>query len=351
VAPAIVNSYSARLVALLLAAVLPVVAIATALVVHAARQERRTIEAETAAKVGHLVDLVNREITADLRVLEALATSASLDGPDLQRFHDQARRVLASQPDWLTLLLLDREGWQLMSARQPLGREPVRVVEPRSFEETVRTGSATVGPLSEPSPASGIRAVPLRVPVWRDGQLRHVLTAPVKADSFGRLLSAGSPVDGWVAAVADQNGRLVARSRDLEAQAGRPLDAEAIAAIRSGTPGGLYWGKGLDGADVIATFATVGETGWTVHLGVPPEAYEGPRRRAILAAALGGLGCVALAAALAWLIRRDLAARRREEASSRQVRAMEAIGRMTEGGSGCGLGACRHGSFLPFDSE
>jgi hypothetical protein len=146
-----VKIYSARLVALLLVAVLPVVAIASVLVVYVARQERRALEAETQAKVARVVDLVGREITADLRVLEALATSASLGGSDLARFHDEARRVLASQPDWLTVILLDLGGGQLLSARQPLARGPAKVIEPQSFEELLRTGRSMAGHLSEPS--------------------------------------------------------------------------------------------------------------------------------------------------------------------------------------------------------
>ena len=210
------RSYSAPSVALLLAAVLPVVAIASVLVVYVARQERRALEAETQAKVARVVDLVGREITADLRVLEALATSASLDGPDLARFHDEARRVLASQPDWLTVILLDLGGWQLLSARQPLARMPTKVIEPQSFEEVLRTGRPMAGHLSEPSPVSGLRAVPLRVPVRRDGELRHVLTAPMRPDSIGRLLAGDGLVpEGWTGVVADANGRILARTRDF----------------------------------------------------------------------------------------------------------------------------------------
>jgi hypothetical protein len=194
-----VESYSARLVALLLAAVLPVVAIASVLAVYVARQERGALEAETQAKVARVVDLVGREITADLRVLEALATSACLGGPDLARFHDEARRVLASQPDWLTVILLDLGGWQLLSARQPPARMPAKVIEPQSFEELLRTGGPLAGHLSEPLPVSGLRAVPLRVPVRRDGQLRYVLTAPMRPDSIGRLLARNGLIpEGWI---------------------------------------------------------------------------------------------------------------------------------------------------------
>jgi hypothetical protein len=80
------------LIALLVAAVLPVMAIASVLVVYVARQERSAVEAETRANVARVVDLVDREIGADLRVLQALATSANLDQPDLRSFHEEARR-------------------------------------------------------------------------------------------------------------------------------------------------------------------------------------------------------------------------------------------------------------------
>jgi signal transduction histidine kinase len=326
-----VKDNNARLGALLVAAMLPVVAIASVLVVYVARQERRAVEAETRAEVGRVVGAVDREIGANLRVLEALATSANLDVPDLRLFHAEARRVLASQPGWLTIILADLDGWQVLSARQPFDRLPIRVIDTPSYEELRRTGRPVVGGISPPSPRTGVRAIPLRVPVVRDGRLSYVLSAPLSSEGIGRLLQgSGIPADR-IAGVVDREGRIVARTRAAATYVGQPASDSARAAIGTGSGSGFYRGRTLEGLDVITAYAVSPLTGWSVHLGIPEATFEGPLRRAVLGAGLGGLGSVLLAAILAWLVQRDVVAQRRHEGMLRQAHKMEVIGRMAGG--------------------
>ena len=107
---------------------------------------------------------------------------------------------------------------------------PIKVIEPHSYEEPVRTGRAVVGGISEPSPRTGIRAIPLRVPVVRDGRTRYILTAPLRPNSIGALLRGGGVPAAWIGGVVDRAGRIVARSRDAEIYIGRSANEHALTA-------------------------------------------------------------------------------------------------------------------------
>src|SRR5262245_60634184 len=69
------------------------------------RQQRAQAEhvgMEFARAVATAVDAALRSSVA---VLDSLATSLALDRDDLAGFHERARRVLATQPQWAAIVL------------------------------------------------------------------------------------------------------------------------------------------------------------------------------------------------------------------------------------------------------
>jgi sensor domain CHASE-containing protein len=83
--------------------------------------QRETFREATQERNERLLSAVDTQMLGYIGTLRALAAAASLEEGDLQAFHEQARRVLASQADWRNVLLVDPSGQQLVNLRYPFG--------------------------------------------------------------------------------------------------------------------------------------------------------------------------------------------------------------------------------------
>jgi signal transduction histidine kinase len=156
----------------------------------------------------------------------------------------------------------------------------------------------------------------------RDGRLRYVLTSALVPDAVSSILrEAGAPA-GWIGAIVDRNGNIVARTIAEEFELGRPASAPLREAIAR-APMGYYVGETLEGVEVETVYRSLPNTGgWSVHLGVPTALLNEPVRRSTFVLVSGGLASIALAAGLALLSARDIAQRRQDDAA-RSARALQ----------------------------
>src|SRR5688500_16244735 len=141
---------------------------------------------EQAARAGTevtraLATAVDADLGRSIAVLQGASVNPALDTGDIARYHASMRRILDTRPDWVTITLADPSGQQLANARRPFGTPLPMVVDLPSLQAAVRTRAPVIGALS--GGPQGEIAVPLRVPVLRDGQVRYVLTAAMKPDA------------------------------------------------------------------------------------------------------------------------------------------------------------------------
>ena len=122
-----------HLVLLVAGALLPVIAFAAVMARQIARQERVAEERRLTQSARDLAAALDREMSATLRILAALAESDRLDLGDLEAFHREAARAARTQPSWLTVLLLAPDGRQLVNTARPWGTPLPRVNEPESL--------------------------------------------------------------------------------------------------------------------------------------------------------------------------------------------------------------------------
>ena len=137
------------------------------------------------------------------------------------------------------------------------------------------------------------------------GHERRVLTLLLSPQ---RLLTIAAQQQGaeqsLLVAVTDGNGRIVARSRDIEKFAGQPVpDWDKLLAL--GTDHGIFQARTKEGRTVVLSFQRLaGTPGWTVVVGEPLEAFAARSRSTGLQMAAGGGSVLLLSCLLAlWLAR------------------------------------------------
>ncbi len=299
--------------ALVMAASIPVLMFAGWAAYRSADDQRAAtlrIARDTVARVG---ERIGDQMTAEIQVAETLAASSTLDAPDLASFYSEAQRIVALHPLWHTLELDDPAGEQVLNLLRPLGTALGPTADRATFEAVVSDRRPAIGGIGPMGRVSGQRLVALRVPVIRDGALRQVLTLALAPDAVSAILRGSGLPEGWIGAVVDRSGHLIARSADAAETVGQPASPSVRSAIAAGQSG-FYRGRTRGDVPVTTVFETLPRAGdWTVHLAIPRQVLDRPVRRALYAVGAAAAASLALALALVTSLSRDLARRRRQD--------------------------------------
>jgi signal transduction histidine kinase/ActR/RegA family two-component response regulator len=289
---------------LALAAVVPVLAFAVAVSFLLIEQGREVIRNAAMDRARAMLTAIDAELRGSIRTLEALATSRALEASDLQAFHTESVRVLASQPSWSSInISLPFNLQQVANTARPFGYSLQALVDKASAEQVVRTGKPVVGSIASgallPRPLAAVR-----VPVLRQGTVAYILTALVQPESFESLIRQQKLPDGWVIGIVDAKGLFVARLPRRDS--GSQVSGEFLAAMH-GAQQGWYRGTTVEGSDVYTAHMTSEFSNWTVGLAIPAGFVEGGARRTMWVLGLGALASVLLALLVAMLIGRRIA--------------------------------------------
>ena len=293
-----------HLFALVLAVLLPMIVLVVLLAVLVARHEQLAIEQGAVDRARAFMSAVDSELHGSVTTLEALAASSSLETGDVSGFHEQARRVLRSQSDWLNITLDSPAGVPLASAVLRFGT-PLAPLSDRSVaRQAARSGMAAVaGVLREP--ALNDYGVPVSVPVMRRAAVAYVLTAFVKPDSFAELLHEQQLPTTWISGLVGSDGRFIARIPSPQR-----VGQLATAAFRNEieqAPEGWYRGVTSEGIDVYRAHYKSPISGWSIGLAIPASEVQAAARRASWLAVSGTLVSLTLALGFAFWIGRRIA--------------------------------------------
>ncbi len=282
-----------------LAILVPMIVFSVIAVVAFDRQQRTVVERGGVETARALMNAVGRELANTVTTLETLGTARTLESGDLAGFYDDARRVLAGEPEWATIILLTPAGERLLDLTYPAGMSLPAAVERDSLERVVRTRQPAVGTL-----ALGPRerlAFAVRVPILRDDTPVYVLTGVIKPSALEDILNRQQLPDGWIGTIVDANRTVVARTGGSDTFVGKQVSAE-FARLLGGAREGWSVTHTLEGMAVYTAFSRSERTGWGVGLGIPRAAVDGPLRRSLWFIAGGGLAFVGAAVAASFVV-------------------------------------------------
>ncbi len=293
----------------------PVVVFSCVLVVKLARADRAAAEDRLLHRARTLADAIDAEMGATIRALEALAASEELDeGGDLARFYAEAKRVHATQPLWLSIVLLTPEGAPLEDTSRTRGQPREGPLDRPSLVRAVTTRGPAIGDLTRHP--DGELAFAVRVPVIRDQDVRYVLSAVVRPRAVARIAAAGGLAkEDWTRSVTDNANTVVVRTRRSEEFVGRPATPLFVSKTTGGVEG-LFPSTTLEGVESLVAFRRTALAGWVTAVVILRDQIDGPVRRSFLLVAATGLSLLIVGAGGAFLLGRRLS---REIAGARDA--------------------------------
>src|SRR5690606_34485869 len=172
-----------------------------------------------------MMSVVDRDMTSIESSLIALGTSPYLASKNYRAFYRQARSVLKIQAEQgdINIALLDRSGRQYINTRRPFDAQlpsHSRFTDIGAVFDTAQpvisdlfVGEVTQRPLL-------VIGVPISL--QGNGKVDFSLNAGIYPERFEKLLHQQKLPEGWIAAIFDGNGNIIARTRDMQQYVGKP---------------------------------------------------------------------------------------------------------------------------------
>jgi len=230
--------------------------------------------------VRALSAVVDADISRREAMLRTLARSPALLTGDLAAFHRFAQQVAPSTDQ--TIVLTDLDGRQLVNSRLPWQSD--RLPQASSTHALrARLGvdpKATLVSNLYFAPIGKKYSFAVQVPVVRDDKIIYYLAIGSYASSLQPLVVDPRLNEGWNAALFDRQGVVIARRMEPERFVGQSGVSDTIEHFKSAREGVLQTQR-LDGTSAVTAFHAVGNTGWTLVVSMPLDAYQGPFLRAV----------------------------------------------------------------------
>ena len=240
----------AHLVALVLAVLLPALALGAATAWHMAGNYRAAFEERLSATAQALALALDREVQAHVAALTTLAASPRLDEADLAGFYAHARGAAEALGTPIAVIGADLQ--QRLHTERPFGTPLPMTGAPEAVRRAVETGRPAVSDLLT---GAVLRSpvVAVMVPVVRGGRADAVLSAPVDPGRLSALLASQGLRGGAFATLIDAKDVVVARSHDPAAALGRPV-LDWFPKATGGRQAGVLKGRAMVGHDVVLAF-------------------------------------------------------------------------------------------------
>lgn len=287
------------LIALVLAILLPALAVALVLLNRTNDAQQDVLAALTNATVQAMGQSIDREITGMATTLRVLSTSQSLLEGDLAAFHGRAVTALAGTGSYL--IGVDETFQQLFNTRVAYGSPLGPTADPQTAARALERGVATISPIFFGRVAQTY-VFNVWLPVDDAAPLRAVSMTQNARNLEAALQSRQLPT-GWHAALVDTNNAVIAATADAD------LTIGSILPIRQGQlegQGDTWTQEELNGQHVVTAEWRSGFTGWRVIAWASSDQVQKPLQDSVLQLAVWGLTIAILASGVATLIARRI---------------------------------------------
>jgi len=286
-------------------AILPIIAFSVVTAWQLVDHQKATVTTELAGISHALSVAVDGALRDHVVDLEVLAADVSLDSGDLTAFHERARRMVAAQPTWRGIALVDPATKTIRASSLPLASPLPQSVVPAGIDTAARERKSLVFGVFAQGNLLREPGIMLIAPVIRDGRVPYVLTAVLGVSGLNGVLAAQHLPAAWTAAILDDHLILAGRSRSPEVFVGKPA-TPSLAEHITGADSGMFDALNQEGDKVTTVFSRSPLTGWSVAIGIPAAEVEGPVRRKIAMVTLAGTALVLLALLLAGIAGRRI---------------------------------------------
>jgi signal transduction histidine kinase/CheY-like chemotaxis protein/HPt (histidine-containing phosphotransfer) domain-containing protein len=271
---------------LVIACALPFALVTALLVLESYHRERALIEREALGTTRAIMHAVDAKLLGAQSLVQILALSPHLASGDLRGFYNEAQALLAGRND-ANIVVKDLTGQQLVNTSGPFGRALPREPFVSQLEHFRKTGAPAMSDLFI-GPLTGRSVVTFEVPVFVRGQLTYVVGTGFFSEHLGDILREQQIPDGWLVAVLDRAGNLVARTKNEDPSVGM-MDTPELKRQTAKASDGTYEAVTVNGAAIVVGFSKSPTTGWTVAFGVPKALLVKNLQRALLLNSLTGL--------------------------------------------------------------
>lgn len=228
-------------------------------------RERDRLARDSMATARALLAVVDSELAGVKSALLALATSPHLSTADLAAFHAQAQGALKDQ-SFAGIVLIEENGRQLVNTFRRFGEPLPASGNSRELQRVFQTGEPVITDLFTGALVQQY-FVAVGVPVRRDGKIRYSLNGEVDPRKLSSLLREQRLPPGWIGAVLDSQGTIVARSdaEHLVGQKGSPELVQRTKEVRED----VFESRTVEAIPVLTVFSRSPVSNWTVAIGIP----------------------------------------------------------------------------------
>jgi two-component system sensor histidine kinase UhpB len=296
-APRSVRTY---VVGLIIGVLLPLLGFSGFLVIRSAEHEQDALALATRNRTRIATAAIGDELGVLRSRLFLLAGGLNPQTSDLADFQARAREAFGG----MTITLSNAAGAEIVNTSVPHGDPLPANPDIATVREVAKTSQPLISDMAM-DPATHRMVVTINVPVTRDGQLAYVLSVDISS-TLQRILAVLDLPDGWVAAMFDRTGHMIARSRDPELYIGTRASREFMRHIETEDEG---WVPGVsrEGVPLFTAFAHAPLSGWTITVGIPRASLLAPVRHTTLILVLLGGATLTLAVVFSVLIGRRIA--------------------------------------------